>query len=1258
MGDMFVPDEVSGASPHTATGGSAVVEAARAARRERAEEGKRNNEAKRIQALARGWLCRRRLQRERRSALESLLPPSHDQASEHRLADPVAFHEALHAFWFFFCESASSDRELVTRVAKLVVSSMLQPSLKNAYLVGMLQKDHSVAWIASTQKLLRMALRCLNPPNAKPTSTTKSVQEKDQLIFLNLLVIFTSSQSWKFPLPEPLRKSIESRLCQNLTGVLVKEGLYSTIRDLLTRVTCSASAPKVTVVHAAALLARRPVDFAEESKIGIIKEFATSILPVPALFKVLEDSCTEALLLLTDEPLFETTLTYLSQTCRENQALMELFSADGTGNVLLSVLGNFFHWGFLRRETLMNKEDPTKKDAYVEVLSWLLQGCQTILTSSSSSSGQSAGKKKVTSAVWHPLLGWHSAAPSGGRMGAGSYAEALPKIRSQLELGWKVEMIEVFFAPLLTSFTFSDGAINRRPSTSDLGVLPPESTSLACPSSSQAVPPGGSLLKKMSARLSNVAQSLNAGCTTVLRSNIILSSAGSTTESAADRQKKATLWKNLSKATSDACLLYQMMLKILSESRLQILLGLCNKDVLLLPLWRLISCLSVRQWVDLFAEDPKSPIFLILILFCDVASHLVTILDNTELFERECPPLPIRDLISIGLFLNQLLFKVVWNGFLPPSRVPNSELFNSCHSLVFQLHTRDTRRPFMNTAFFSKSGRGGRGAGVGKLGTNNGEAWLLNKDQYGCSLSTFIAELNKGKRVAQVIVEKLPHLLPHDKRIVLFRRLINEDKKSSGLVFRPSSSSDSADELISPFITSNFSSSPERTRSGLSGLSLSSVSAPATLIAVHRNRVVEDGYQQLASLGPRQLKATVRVKFINMQGLDEAGIDQDGVFKEFLEEILKQVLDPNFGLFKVTSEGRYYPSPNSHITQDNHLQFFEFVGKMLGKAGILVDVHFATFFLSQIVSSQTSATYSCIDELPSLDPELCKNLTFIKHYDGDTSDLGLSFCFDEESMGQIVSHELIPGGRTIPVTDQNKIQYIHLMAHFRMRTQISKQVAAFRQGFRSIISPDWLSLFSTPDVQRLISGDPDSRLDLGELRKCTQYYGGFHDKHRVIHWLWDILENDFDENERKLFLKFVTSCSCPPLLGFAHLEPPFSIRCVEVGEDEDQGDTLGSVVRGFLTLRKKVNRLPTSSTCFNLLKLPNYQKKTTLKEKLRYAIHRSVVRGFLTLRKKVNRLPTSSTCFNLLKLPNYQKKTTLKEKLRYAIHSNTGFELS
>lgn len=92
------------------------------------------------------------------------------------------------------------------------------------------------------------------------------------------------------------------------------------------------------------------------------------------------------------------------------------------------------------------------------------------------------------------------------------------------------------------------------------------------------------------------------------------------------------------------------------------------------------------------------------------------------------------------------------------------------------------------------------------------------------------------------------------------------------------------------------------------------------------------------------------------------------------------------------------------------------------------------------------------------------------------------------------------------------------MAHFRMHTQIREQTASFLRGFRSVVNPEWLSLFSTPEVQRLVADDKEP-IDFQDLRKNTQYYGGFHDNHRVISWLWDILENDLSSEEKRLFLK-------------------------------------------------------------------------------------------------------------------------------------------
>ena len=46
--------------------------------------------------------------------------------------------------------------------------------------------------------------------------------------------------------------------------------------------------------------------------------------------------------------------------------------------------------------------------------------------------------------------------------------------------------------------------------------------------------------------------------------------------------------------------------------------------------------------------------------------------------------------------------------------------------------------------------------------------------------------------------------------------------------------------------------------------------------------------------------------------------------------------------------------------------------------GIVVDVPFAPFFLSQMLERHFSAAYSCLDELPSMDSELYKSLCYIK----------------------------------------------------------------------------------------------------------------------------------------------------------------------------------------------------------------------------------------------------------------------------------------
>ncbi|XP_048448850.1 ubiquitin-protein ligase E3B, partial [Rhincodon typus] len=459
------------------------------------------------------------------------------------------------------------------------------------------------------------------------------------------------------------------------------------------------------------------------------------------------------------------------------------------------------------------------------------------------------------------------------------------------------------------------------------------------------------------------------------------------------------------------------------------------------------------------------------------SNYYCRILDDIEVYEEQVS-FKLEELVTISSFLNNFVFKMIWDGIQENANGDQLELFHSVHGWLMTLYERDCRRRFAP------------------------EDHWLRKD---LKPSLIFQDLDKGKKRAQLLLQYIPHTIPHKNRVLLFRNMVTKEKEALGLV------------------------------------ETSSASPHVIHITIRRSRMLEDGYEQLRRLPVNTMKGVIRVKFVNDLGVDEAGIDQDGVFKEFLEEIIKKVFDPALNLFKTTSgDERLYPSPTSYI-HENHLQLFEFVGKMLGKAvyeGIVVDVPFASFFLSQVLGHHHSALYSSIDELPSLDSEFYKNLTSIKRYDGDIGDLGLTLSYDEDVMGQLVCHELVPGGKTIGVTNENKISYIHLMAHFRMHTQIKDQTIAFIRGFRSIINPEWLRMFATPEVQRLIAGD-NAEIDLEDLKKHTVYYGGFHGSHRVITWLWDILAHDFTAEERAMFLKFVTSCSRPPLLGFAYLKPPF-----------------------------------------------------------------------------------------------------------------------
>lgn len=349
---------------------------------------------------------------------------------------------------------------------------------------------------------------------------------------------------------------------------------------------------------------------------------------------------------------------------------------------------------------------------------------------------------------------------------------------------------------------------------------------------------------------------------------------------------------------------------------------------------------------------------------------------------------------------------------------------------------------------------------------------------------------------------------------------------------------------------------------------------------IRRSHFWQDAFEALGDLRGDELRRKLRVQFIDNHGLLEAGVDGGGLFKDFMEELSKTAFDPTHGLFAATEQGEIYPNPAASFFQSNAVQILSFLGRIAGKAvyeGILLELPFARFFLKKFCRQLCD-----LNDLPSLDPTVYQNLKHLKACGSTVEDLGLSFIITDNMYNTNEEVELKPGGREIPVTAANVVEYIHRFADYRLNRQGRLECNAFLTGFFDVLDPDWLRMFNASELQLLISGSLQP-FDVDNLRSSVVYGGGYDENHPVIEHFWQVMQSLTVEQQRQ-FLRFVTGCSTAPLLGFEHLHPKICIRMSGLDDPPD------------------LERLPTSATCANLLKLPAYPSLELLRDKLIYAI--------------------------------------------------------
>uniref|UniRef100_H3CTL1 E3 ubiquitin-protein ligase n=1 Tax=Tetraodon nigroviridis TaxID=99883 RepID=H3CTL1_TETNG len=346
-------------------------------------------------------------------------------------------------------------------------------------------------------------------------------------------------------------------------------------------------------------------------------------------------------------------------------------------------------------------------------------------------------------------------------------------------------------------------------------------------------------------------------------------------------------------------------------------------------------------------------------------------------------------------------------------------------------------------------------------------------------------------------------------------------------------------------------------------------------ITVSRQTLFEDSFQQIMALKPYDLRRRLYVIFRGEEGLDYGGLAREWFFL-----LSHEVLNPMYCLFEYAGKSNYclQINPASTINPD-HLSYFCFIGRFIAMAlfhSKFIDTGFSLPFYKRMLNKKL-----ILKDLESIDPEFYNSLIWIRDNNIEECGLEMYFSVDMEILGKITSHDLKPDGANVLVTEENKEEYISLMAEWRFSRGVEGQTKAFLDGFNEVVPLQWLQYFDEKELEVMLCGMQE--VDLQDWQRNTVYRHYTRNSKQII-WFWQLVK-EVDNEVRLRLMQFVTGTCRLPLGGFAELmgrsNGPQKFCIEKVGKD---------------------TWLPRSHTCFNRLDLPPYKSFEQLKEKLLFAI--------------------------------------------------------
>uniref|UniRef100_A0A8C8MEN5 Ubiquitin-protein ligase E3A n=1 Tax=Oncorhynchus tshawytscha TaxID=74940 RepID=A0A8C8MEN5_ONCTS len=352
---------------------------------------------------------------------------------------------------------------------------------------------------------------------------------------------------------------------------------------------------------------------------------------------------------------------------------------------------------------------------------------------------------------------------------------------------------------------------------------------------------------------------------------------------------------------------------------------------------------------------------------------------------------------------------------------------------------------------------------------------------------------------------------------------------------------------------------------------------PYLRLKVRRDHIIDDALVRLEMIAMENPADLRKQLFVEFEG--EQGVDEGGVSKEFFQLVLEEMFNPDIGMFTYDESTKlFWFNPPS---LENEAQF-TLIGIVLGLAiynNCILDVHFPMVVYRKLMGKK--GTYL---DLADSHPVQYQSLKELLDYEGDVEeDMMITFQISQTDLfGDPITYDLKENGDKIPVSVDNRKEFVSLYSDYILNKSVERQFKAFRRGFQMVTNESPLKcLFRPEEVELLICGSRN--LDFHALEETTEYDGGYNKDCRIIKDFWETVHS-FGEEDKRLFLQFTTGTDRAPVGGLGKLK----MIIAKNGPDTD--------------------RLPTSHTCFNALLLPEYDSKEKLKERLLKAI--TYAKGF------------------------------------------------